>query len=180
MVDIRLETERLILRNIEEDDWASVHRYASIPIVCRFMAWGPNTEQDSKDFVKRAQAGRHDDPQKEVHLGIVRKDTGEFIGACGIWRREGRMHEAEIGYCLHPDCWSLGYVSEAARALIGFGFREWEMHRVFARIDPENYGSIRVAEKCGMRHEGRLLKTDLIKGEWRDMLIYAVLEEEWS
>ena len=180
MADIRLETERLILRDIEEDDWVSVHRYASIPIVCRFMAWGPNTEQDSKDFVKRAQAGRSEDPQKEVHLGIVRKDTGEFIGAGGIWRKEGRLHEAEIGYCLHPDSWNHGYMTEAARALIGFGFRDWDMHRVFSRVDPENLGSIRVVEKCGMRLEGHLLKSDWIKGEWRDMLVFAVLEEEWN
>ncbi len=180
MADIRLETERLILRDIEEDDWASVQRYASIPIVCRFMAWGPNTEQDSKDFATRAQASRGQDPQKEVHLGIIRKDTGEFIGSCGISRRDGRMHEAEIGYCLHPDSWNHGLMTEAAGALVGFGFTGWKVHRIFARIDPENFGSIRVAEKCGMRREGHLLKTDWIKGEWRDMLIYAILDEEWK
>lgn len=180
MADVRIETERLILREIEEDDWPSVHRYASIPMVCRFMAWGPNTEQDSKDFVKRAQEGRGEDQRKEVHLCIVRKDTGEFIGACGIWRKEGRMHEAEIGYCLHPESWNQGYMTEAARAFIDFGFREWDMHRIFARIDLENIGSIRVVEKCGMRREGHLFKSDRIKDEWRDMLLYAILEDEWS
>jgi RimJ/RimL family protein N-acetyltransferase len=170
----------LILREIEEDDWPSVHRYASIPIVCRFMGWGPNTEQDSKDFVGRALAWRNEDPRMQVQLGIVCKDSGEFIGAGGIWRQGGRMYEAEMGYCLHPDSWNQGYMTEAARAFIEFGFREWDMHRIFARIDPENFGSIRVAEKCGMRREGHLLKTDWIKGEWRDMLIFAILEDEFN
>lgn len=180
MADIRIETEWLILREIEEDDWPSIHRYASIPAVCRFMAWGPNTEQDSKDFVKRAITQRREEPRREVHLAIIGKETSELIGAGGIWRKDGRMHEAEIGYCLHPDSWNKGFTTEAARAFIDFGFREWGMHRVFARVDPENYGSIRVLEKCGMRREGHLLKTDWIKSEWRDMLIYAILEEEWK
>jgi [ribosomal protein S5]-alanine N-acetyltransferase len=178
--DIRLETERLMLREIEEDDWVSVHRYASDPAVSRFLIWGPNTEEQSRDYVRSIQAYRLEGPRNRVLLGMVCKDSGELIGGIGITRGNGDAGSAEIGYSLHPDYWGRGYATEAARALIEFGFREWRLHRVHARCDPENVGSARVMEKCGMRLEGHFRKLVMVKGEWRDRLTYAILDEEWS
>lgn len=180
MMDVRLETERLILREIEEEDWVSVHGYAQNPAVCRFLPWGPNTEQETKEFLRGLQAERVEEPRKRVSLGLVCRDSGEFIGGIGISRSGGDAREAEVGYCLHADYWGKGYATEAARAMIDFGLREWHMHRIHARVDPENLGSVHVLEKCGMRREGHFRKLVWVKGEWRDRLMYAILEEEWT
>ena len=180
MANIRIETERLILREIEEDDWESVHRYAREPAVGRFLIWGPNTEQQTKNHVRDLQAFRLEDPRKRAVLGIVIKDSGEFIGGVGLTRLSADASEAEVGYSLHPDHWGRGYATEAARAMIGLGFGEWRLHRVIARCDPENIGSARVMEKCGMRREGHFRKCTMCKGEWRDRVLYAILEDEWK
>lgn len=102
MADIRIETERLILREIEEDDWESVHAYAREPAVDRFLIWGPNTEQQSKDYVRDLQALRLEEPRKHAILGMVIRDTGEFID--GIGRASlrsavcGRKSAAQAGH----------------------------------------------------------------------------------
>jgi RimJ/RimL family protein N-acetyltransferase len=142
--------------------------------------WGPNTEQETKEYIRAVLAWRLDDPRKNILLGIVRKDSGDLIGSAGLFRSDGDATEAEVGYSLQTDHWGNGYATEAARAMIDFGFREWHLHRVHARCDPENLGSVRVLEKCGMRREGHFRKVAMVKGEWRDRLIYAVLEEEWT
>jgi ribosomal-protein-alanine N-acetyltransferase len=178
--DVRLETERLILREIEEDDWVAMNRYERIPAVSRFLIWEPNTEQQTKDHVSYLLALRTEEPRNRVVLGIVSKDSDEVVGTVGIMRGSADAHEAEVYCSLHPDHWGKGYATEATRAMIGFGFRGWRLHRVHACCDPENLGSARVLEKCGMRLEGHFRKLVCVKGEWRDRLMYAILEEEWS
>jgi [ribosomal protein S5]-alanine N-acetyltransferase len=180
VADVRLETDRLILREIEEEDWPLIHRYEGDPAVCRFVGWGPNTEQQTIDHVKTLVDCRADEPRNRVVLGMVCKDSGDFIGAIGINRRSADSCQAEVGYTLRRDEWGRGYTTEAARAVIGFGFREWGLHRIHARCDGENGGSARVLEKCGMRREGHLVKSDRIRDEWRDELLYAILDEEWT
>lgn len=76
--------------------------------------------------------------------------------------------------------WGLGYASEAARAMLAFGFNEIELHRIWAQCNAENQASWRVLEKLGMRLEGRLRQDDFFKGRWWDDLIYAILENEWN
>ena len=51
-----IRTERLLLRDLEETDWRTVHEYASGPEVSQYMDWGPNTEEDTKAFIQRALA----------------------------------------------------------------------------------------------------------------------------
>ena len=73
-----------------------------------------------------------------------------------------------------------GVVTEAARALLGAGFRHLDLHRVFATCDVRNTGSYAVMEKLGMRREGRLRRDRQVKGAWRDTYLYAILAEEFA
>jgi RimJ/RimL family protein N-acetyltransferase len=88
--------------------------------------------------------------------------------------------QGDIGFELDPSYWGQGYASEAARAMLEFGFTEIDLHRIWARCNAENDGSVRLLEKLGMQREGRLRENEYFKGRWWDTMIFAVLESEWK
>ena len=175
-----LETERLVLRELGLADMKAVHEYASDPEVVRFMDWGPNTVEDTREFIRRAVDCRRVKPRKEFHLGIVLKSSGRLIGGCGFCVSSPADREGWFGYCLNRGFWGEGYATETAGELVGFGFEELELHRVFATCVPLNVGSSHVMEKVGMTFEGRLREHRWVKGKWRDSLLYSVLDHEWK
>jgi RimJ/RimL family protein N-acetyltransferase len=85
---------------------------------------------------------------------------------------------AEIGYGINSDFQGLGYMTEAVQAVLNFGFGELALHRIWATTDVENVASCRVLEKVGMVQEGLLRQDKLVRGQWRDSFLYAVLEGE--
>lgn len=178
-VRLPLATGRLILREFVEADVAAVHCYASDPEVVRYMSWGPNTEQDTREVVRRWLEQRAEKARRNFTLAIVLKDNGQLIGACSIRVSDPERRSGHIGYCLNRGFWGRGYGTEAARALVEFGFEQLGLHRIFAKCDTQNLASARVLEKAGMRREGHLRQDRLLRGEWRDSYLYAVLEQEW-
>ena len=176
---IPIETGRLLLRDFVEEDWRAVHEYGSDPEVVRYLPWGPNTEEDSRDFISRSIAIQSESPRRRFEIGIVLKQEGKLIGGCGIRENNPTLMEGNIGYVLNKDYWGRGIATEAARALVRFGFETLNLHRIFATCFPENRASERVLQKCGMRLEGRLRENLLMRGEWRDSLLYAILDHEW-
>lgn len=89
------------------------------------------------------------------------------------------MHrEGEIAYALAKKFWNRGYMTEAANAIVAFGFEKLGLHRIYATCDPANTASVRVMEKISMKREGHLRAHRFAKGNWRDSLLYAVLNNE--
>jgi RimJ/RimL family protein N-acetyltransferase len=178
-VELPLRTPRLLLRDFVEADWEAVHGYARLPEVVRYMPWGPNTEQDTRDFVGRALTAQAAAPRASFELAVIWRESGRLIGGCGLTVQSKLHRVGEIGYCLHPDFWGRGCAAEAAGALLALGFEPLQLHRIQASCDPENRASRRVLEKLGMQLEGRLRQNLLLRGQWRDSLLWSVLEHEW-
>jgi RimJ/RimL family protein N-acetyltransferase len=109
----------------------------------------------------------------------VLKDVGILIGDFTLaWR--SREHQlGEIGFELHPDHQGKGYATEATAVLLRLGFEELGLHRIIGRCDGRNLASARLMERLGMRREAHLRENELIKGEWTDELVYAMLASEW-
>jgi ribosomal-protein-alanine N-acetyltransferase len=175
-----LETERLILREFEEDDLQAVQEYASDSEVVRYMEWGPNTEKDTREFLQRAFDQRQKRPRSEYGLAVILKSENQLVGGGGIYIANPDHKEAELGYCFNRRFWGQGYATEAARAFVAFGFAELGLHRIYATCDPANVASARVMEKIGMQREGHLRGHRWMKGRWRDSYLYAILEQEWE
>jgi [ribosomal protein S5]-alanine N-acetyltransferase len=173
--DLDLVTERLLLREFKEEDFPEVQEYASDPEVVRYMPWGPNSEQDTRDFIRKAITEKNDFPRMAYDIVLINRTDNRLMGACGMYIRNTANKEGEIGWVLNRRFWNRGYVSEAARSIVAFGFKELKLHRIFATCDPANTGSYRVMEKIGMRREGYLRDHKLMKGTWRDSLIYSIL-----
>jgi len=171
--------KRIQLREIVEEDWASVHAYASLEMVSRHQAWGPNSKEDSKAYVHEVLMEAKAIPRRQFIFAITVGETKKMIGAVELNIRDEVNRTGEIGYILHPDFWGRGIAGEAAAQVLQFAFNDQKLHRVFATCDPRNAASYRVLEKLGMSKEGRLRENIRLRDGWRDSLVYSILEEEW-
>ncbi len=172
-------TERLLLREFAEDDWPALHAVESHPEVARYQSFDARTDDESRAYVLGALADAASVPRRTWDLAVILAADDRLIGRCGLGLDEDRA-QAMLWYTLHPSAWGRGYATEAARAMVAFGFRDLRLHRIWADCDPANAASWRVLEKLGMRREGHLRENAFVKGAWADSLIYAVLAREWA
>jgi [ribosomal protein S5]-alanine N-acetyltransferase len=177
---MEIVTERLILREFVESDWEAVLAYQSTPDYLRYYEWTERTPEAVQGFVQMFLRHQQAAPRIKFQLAITLKDTHELIGNCGIRMNAPDAHQADIGYELAAEQWGKGYATEAAHAMIEYGFSVLKVHRIYAECVAENTASARVLEKLGMRLEGRLRDNDYFKGRWWDTLLYAILDYEWK
>lgn len=171
------ETDRLILRKMTPDDVEAVFAYASDPEVTRYVSWETHLSiEDSRAFLDLATSKYRSGGEPD--WGIVYKGDHRLVGTCGIVSWEPYHARAELGYALSRDYWGRGFMAEAVRAMISFGFNKMNLNRIEARCIAENVASARVMEKAGMLYEGTLRQRELIKGEHRDMKVYSILRDE--
>lgn len=174
-----LTTERLVLRPYRESDWEAVHEFGADPEVSRYMAWGPNTEEQTRDFIRRC-IDQTNDPGRDLYaFAIALRETGAVVGGCNLSWTNREYRTMMIGYTVARPYWNRGYTTEAARELLRLGFEEMGLHRVVSWCEPENVGSWRVMEKIGMRREGHEREVEFWKSRWHDWLRYAILAHEW-
>ena len=176
---MELRTERLMLREFEESDADACNAYESIEDVVRYQSHPVRTLEESLRYIRESMATVRETPRRVFDLAIVLRERGALIGRVGLAVKDSAAREGTLWYVLHPAQWGRGYVPEAARAMLDFGFRELSLHRVFVDVDPENRASRRVAEKLGMRQEAHFVENAWLKGRWTDSAIYALLDREW-
>ena len=133
-----IETPRLVLRDLADGDGPAVHTYAHDAAVVRYLDWGPNSAEDTPRFLAMARTARDAVPRTAYHLAIVLRSTERLIGGCRIEIRNAASGNGDIGYVLARDAWGHGYATEAARALVAFGFQALALHRIWATCDVEN------------------------------------------
>ena len=168
-----LETKRLILRPLTVDDFESVHSWASNPDNTRYMSWGPNTDEQTQEFLSNVKPGKD--------FAVVFRGTEKLIGSCGIYS-DSSNDTAELGWILHMDYWKRGYGTELGGELIRYGLNDLKLRRIFAPCAAVNYGSCRVMERNGMRREALHIKAfwSRIDKECIDEAKYALLAEEYA
>lgn len=103
-----------------------------------------------------------------------------MIGTCGFAKLDDRNAVGEIGYVLNKAFHHKGYASEAASAVIEFGFHKLGLNRIEGRYMAENQASRHVMERCGMTYEGTLRQLMLVRGEYRDIGLCALLKRDYE
>ena len=176
---MELITERLILREFKQSDWPEILAYQSDPLYLRYYDWTGRTPEAVQDFVEMFLMNQQESPRTKFQLAIVLKSTQELIGNCGIRMKSAGAQEGDIGYELSPKHWNQGYATEAARAIVAFGFLQLKLHRIWSWCIADNVGSAHVLQKLGMRPEGRLRENEYFKGRWWDTLLFGMLDYEW-
>lgn len=150
---IVLETKRLLLRHQVPTDLDDLWALYCDPEIIKYIPDAPRTREEAKDELEWHMNGHPRNPQ----LGLwatIHKETGGFIGRCGLlpWTIDGQ-EEVEVAYTIGREFWGQGLGTEAARAILHYGFRELNLTRLISLIDPENIASQKVAEKIGMKFE---------------------------
>ncbi len=173
-----LATERVLLRPLVGTDAIGIYQYASDPDVTPFLQWETHQSmEDTLEFLAKVLQ-TYDDGMPGT-WGIEWKENNTIIGTIGFhhWRT---LHDAvEIGYVIGKPYWGAGIMTEAVKAALGYLFNDLHMNRVEAICCVEHFASERVMQKVGMRMEGVMRNSYRIKGAYRDMKLYAILQDEW-
>ncbi len=163
------ETDRLILRRLDERDVDRIFAMRSDPEVMRFIR-APQNRSETVNWLNLVSSRWASD-----HIGfcaIIEKQTDKFAGWCGLWRLK-ETNEMEIGYAIARDAWGKGFATEAARVFLRYAFEQLKPDKIVAVAEPENMSSRRVMEKLGMK---------FVKlGEFynRELVQYVISRESW-
>lgn len=168
-----IETQQLIIRRFAPTDWQAVYAYTSDASVMAYIPDGSFSETQASEFVDK-HTGAHAEA-----FPVILKTEHQLVGHM-IFHPWFAPRTYEIGWVFHPAYHGQGYATEAARALLHYGFEELQSHRIIATCQPENSASYRVMEKIGMRREGHFRKCIYYQDNlWWDEYFYAILEEDW-
>ena len=152
-----LETERMILRSVVESDIDDIYEYSRDPLVGPDASWKPHESRDETRTVMELIF-----LDKPRIFGMVLRETGHLIGTLGLLpdpRREN-PHALMLGYAMASRYWGLGLMTEAARAVVDFGFQDPEIELISAYSFDFNIRSHRVLEKLGFQSEGTLRRCE--------------------
>jgi RimJ/RimL family protein N-acetyltransferase len=179
LTPIELFTPRLKLRWMDERDLDAHYAVFSDPEVTRYWSSGPWTSlAQAREHIDAARAAYADG--SGMRLGVELIETGELIGSVSLHRFVDASRRCEVGYALARAWWGGGYVSEALRALLNYGFMGLDLNRVEADVDPRNGASARVLEKLGFRKEGFMPERWIVQGEPADTVNYGLLHRHWK
>ncbi|MFC7420352.1 GNAT family N-acetyltransferase [Iodobacter arcticus] len=173
MTSILLQASRLALRDFQSADLEAVHAYAKDERVVAHQEWGPNSLEQTRSFVESCAAEPSHLTRRSFNLAVVLAD-GRLIGGC-LASLDAEGHAAEIGYSFNPRYWGQGYASEAVQCLLQFLWRDIGLRRVSAYCRPENAASIALLQRASFRLEGQLREHKLIRGHYRDSLVWGRL-----
>lgn len=176
-----IETARLVLRPFHDGDLDALARTLVREDVNRFLYSLPRTREEVQaSLVERQNRTVLRARGDSLLLAIELRSSGELAGDVLLQWLDSDHLQGEIGFVLHPDFHGRGIAAEASLEMLRVGFERAGLHRVIGRCDARNLASARVLRKLGMREEGLLRENELVKGEWTDELVFAMLADEWA
>lgn len=169
-----MKTTAFKLRPWKEDDIISLAENANDPEIAKFLTDAfphPYTAEHARKFIE-ISAGHY--PQRIFAIEV----EGMAAGGIGIHPQTDIMSKnAEIGYWLGRKFHGLGIISRAIPQIVEYGFRTFDINRIYARPFGNNMASQRALEKCGFKLEARISNCIYKNGEYLDELIYAIRRE---
>lgn len=175
----RIETERLILNPLHQDDARELFAYRADPEVSRYQGWLPSGIEEVAEFISTQSAIQFGQAGTWCQLAIRSKETGQLIGDFGVSFPEYSTSPIEFGISLSPVQQRHGYAKEVMKAAINLAFQQWGYRRIIASIDPRNTSSVALFRSLGFREEAHHVESYYFRGEWVDDLIFALLAREW-
>jgi RimJ/RimL family protein N-acetyltransferase len=146
------ETERLVLRQLQEGDAAFILELLNEPSFLQNIGdKGVRTIDNACQYILNGPVASYERFGFGLYL-VALKETLLPIGICGLVKRDG-LEDVDIGYALLPRFWSKGYAFEAGSAVLAFGREALGLKRIVAITAPDNHSSIRVLHKLGLKFE---------------------------
>ena len=180
-LSLPMETDRLILRRYEDRDVGDILEYSREADfwLARSLDWTPTGDSVRAYFEAQADQLPEESPQW-FNLMMELKSERKVVGCVGIGVTNKEQGQASIGWMLSCRYQGLGLATEAAHALVDFGFRSMGLHRIFARTGKANTRSWLLMERLGMRREAHFRQSHKVRDEWDDEFVYAILAREWK
>lgn len=171
-------TDRLILREINQEDAESIYKILSDPDVIKYDSFELFTEiEQAENLIKWFS---EDFNQKQsIFWGICLKENSEIIGFCRC-KLEILGVRASIGYDLNRDFWNMGIMTETLKAVTMYAFNTADINRIEATVATQNSASVRVLEKLGFVKEGILRERSYMSGTYHDMVMLSLLKREYD
>ena len=168
---VRLETERLLIRDYLESDLEDLHRLLSDAKNMYYLDIATSTIEESSENLKNAMAN-----QDGHYFALCDKRTGAYIGGVGytITAETPVGKIVHMGYFILPEHHGLGYTTEGVKKVLEFAFETDNCVRVTTGCYSDNTASRRVMEKAGFLKEGERIKAAWHDGELKDRLDYAI------
>jgi ribosomal-protein-alanine N-acetyltransferase len=173
----RMETERLVLRQLTARDLRFIYQLFSLEETNRYVLDPPvkNLKEAREIYELYCKPKPH-----LFRLGIVVKATGELVGTLGLYAINREDRRATLGFDLLPAHWGKGYMTEACCAMLDWAFKELKLNRIQASAEPANVRSLAVMERLGFTREGVLRQLEYYKGAYHDDVMYSMLRDEWA
>lgn len=172
-----IETKRLILRPIDKNDDEEIVKWRNQKeIINGLFSYKGITLSEHRNWFEKYL---HDGSRMEFI--IIKKDNNKKIGTIGLSNIDSRNQKSEYGILLgEKEEWGKGYAVEASLAVIHYGFQELNMQKIYLKVFADNMDAINLYKRLGFIQEG-LLRKDMYKnGEFKDVLIMAILRDEWK
>lgn len=164
-------TERLKLKKLNPTDAEVLFGYRSDPEVYNYQSWLPASVKDAEEFIKTYSNFTEWIPGQWKQLGIyLEKD--ELIGDVGLHVID--LTEIELGFTIAPTHQRKGYAEEALTGVINSLRVEKGIAKFIGITDPGNIPSISLLKKLGFEQTEHLKKSSLIRGEWKDDLVFKL------
>jgi RimJ/RimL family protein N-acetyltransferase len=173
-------TDRLILRPFTEDDLDALHAYQSLPAVTRYLYWDVRDRAATAEAIRKRRSQTTLEKEGDgLGLAVLLRDTGDLVGDVNLLWLSEEHRQGEFGFVFNPAFHGNGYAREAAAEMLRLGFEGLGLHRIVGRCDGRNGASANLMAKLGMRREAHYVQNEVVKGEWTDEIVYAMLESEW-
>jgi ribosomal-protein-alanine N-acetyltransferase len=176
-----IETERLVLRKYQDRDVSDIIEYSREADfwLARSLDWTPTSDSVKAYFEAQRDLQPESFPQW-MNLMMEFKSERKVVGCVGIGVTNKEQGQASIGWMLSCRYQGQGLATEAAQELVDFGFGSMGLHRIFARTGKANTRSWLLMERLSMRREAHFRQSHMVRDEWDDEFVYAILAHEWK
>jgi RimJ/RimL family protein N-acetyltransferase len=179
------KTKNLIIRPLETNDydiWREYYLSMGEPL----NQWDTRARKDSeltrkifKNDLKRIK--NYLDSDQSINLFAFEKRVGKMVGGLSLMSIVRSLSQScFLGYGIHQNFWGKGYGKQAVAAIIDIAFKDAQLHRIEAGIEPYNRRSIMLARSLGLRKEGLKKRAVFMRGDWRDLVIYSATCEDFG
>ncbi|TQE15806.1 GNAT family N-acetyltransferase [Streptomyces ipomoeae] len=179
MYPVQRSSRRLGLRELTVDDVDGVFAIYGSQEATEHLSFEPRTREQVHHIVARSIAAATEQPREEYALAVVELDTNDLIGFGRIAKDPHQQRAATMGFALRPDTWGVGHGLETVRLLLGLGFEDLGLHRIWGARSPDNAASAKTMLAAGMVEEGTIREHIQKAGKWRDSVIHSMLDHEW-
>ncbi len=176
---MNIETDRLLLRDINENDLNFIYEMDKSPLVYYYDEDIEPSKEDVFDRYKARIENMKLNSDKHYIFLITLKNKGLPIGEVHANLNWEALKEWELGFKLHPDFWGNGYASEAVKAVIKFLFEEIYVHKIVGFCNAKNEKSSKLMMNVGMKKDGILREGRLLRNEWCDEYIFSMLSKDY-